>query len=289
VQIQTDARESPIVGDTALRVYATILRDFPQSPQATQAVYRTGVVLFERYFDLDGAMVAFERVRNDARAGGLAWDALLRSVDVLLARGDLAGARRLLDGTPAQGQKHLGDALTLKRGVVAYLSGSFSESMRIIEPMTRSLERDGANDAMEMYYHLLENQTDSASLAMFVQAELFIRRHSFDEARRHFERVSTSARTAGLASRSRIRVAEMLLRLGRPHESVALLDSVVRTMPRDPNRDVAHFMTGDIIEQTLKDRARALEVYEAFLVRHPSSLYAEEVRKRIRQLRGDAS
>jgi outer membrane protein assembly factor BamD (BamD/ComL family) len=44
---------------------------------------------------------------------------------------------------------------------------------------------------------------------------------------------------------------------------------------------------GEIYENRLKDKQKAIEAYEAVLINYPTSLYLEEARKRIRLLRGD--
>jgi hypothetical protein len=81
----------------------------------------------------------------------------------------------------------------------------------------------------------------------------------------------------------------MMVRLGRPAEAVALLDSVVSTYKADVLRDRAAFRVGEIYMNELGNKRKALESYEHFLTLFPTSLYAEEARKRVRSLREDAS
>jgi outer membrane protein assembly factor BamD (BamD/ComL family) len=45
--------------------------------------------------------------------------------------------------------------------------------------------------------------------------------------------------------------------------------------------------TGAVFETGLRDKQKAIAAYEKLLERFPSSLYTNEARKRIRELRGD--
>ena len=50
----------------------------------------------------------------------------------------------------------------------------------------------------------------------------------------------------------------------------------------------SYFELGMLYENNIKDKDRALELYNEFLRKYPGSIYTTEVRKRFRVLRGDA-
>ena len=280
--------ESVVRPDSALRLYGLILAEYPDSPPAFEAQYRIGLIRFEKLFDLDGALRAFERVRTARRAGSRAWDALLMSADVLTAKGDLAGASKLLADAPSEARQYLQEKLVLKKARILYLAGFHGEAQTELAGVISALTRDGANDGLDLYYHLLEGMLDSASLAMYARAELLMYQRKFTEAYEFFRRAGETTRMATLASRSRLQSAEMLVRLGRPVDAVTVLDSVVSTFRGDVLLDRAAFRIGEIYLEELKDKEKALQSYERFLAAFPNSLYAEEARKKVRSLRKDA-
>ena len=51
--------------------------------------------------------------------------------------------------------------------------------------------------------------------------------------------------------------------------------------------DDAYFLEGEIYEQQLKNKEKAMEIYRTFLDKYPGGVYAAEARKRYRTLRGD--
>jgi TolA-binding protein len=85
-----------------------------------------------------------------------------------------------------------------------------------------------------------------------------------------------------------MRVGEIQLLLARPLDAVETFRSMAKDMTSSILRDRALMRVGEIYEQRLKNPALALEAYEELLKLFPTSLHAEEARRRMRRLRGDA-
>jgi TolA-binding protein len=83
--------------------------------------------------------------------------------------------------------------------------------------------------------------------------------------------------------------ANLRMKRGEFDQSLALLQKILTDYPDDILADDASFMQGDLYENYLKDKARAMDVYRNFLDKYPGSVYAAEARKRFRTLRGDFS
>ena len=281
--------ESAQPPDSALMLYDQVISQYPGSQPALQSLYRIGIIRFERQFDLDGALRALDEVRTDRRAGNLAWEALLTSTDVLLGRGDVQGARDRLLEAPQEARAYLQDRFTLRYAWLTYVLGDFVQAQALLRGVTQSLNRDAANDGLTLYYHIQEGAVDSSTLVRFSRGELLTRQRKFSEALEEFLYVSMNAKTATLASRSRLESADMLVRLGKPEAAIHLLDSVVSTYQTDVLRDRAMYRLGMVYEQEMRDPVRATETYEKFLVLFPTSIFADDVRQRVRSLKGDAS
>lgn len=82
---------------------------------------------------------------------------------------------------------------------------------------------------------------------------------------------------------------EANLRMKRGEFDLALvqLEKIVTEFGDDVLADDAAFTQGDIYENYLKNKDKAMEIYRAFLDKYPGSVYAAEARKRYRTLRGD--
>ena len=81
--------------------------------------------------------------------------------------------------------------------------------------------------------------------------------------------------------------ATILRNTGRPTEALAELSKINAGYADDILGDDALFTTAQIYDYDLKDPAKAMEIYQSFLVKFPSSIYVVEARKRFRTLRGD--
>ena len=65
------------------------------------------------------------------------------------------------------------------------------------------------------------------------------------------------------------------------------LDKIIEAYNYDILSDDAFYKKATIIQDYLHDEESAMTQYQEFLKEHPGSMYAAEVRLRIRQLRGD--
>jgi len=83
-------------------------------------------------------------------------------------------------------------------------------------------------------------------------------------------------------------VARLLARMGDFPAAVAAYDSFLVKFTDSIDRDDGTFERSRIIDLRFRDPARAIKAYESFLVDYPNSLYVADVRKRIRELRGDS-
>jgi outer membrane protein assembly factor BamD (BamD/ComL family) len=85
-----------------------------------------------------------------------------------------------------------------------------------------------------------------------------------------------------------MRIGDLQLLLNRVDSALAVFGKIVNDMPTSTLRDRAQMRIGEVYENRLKDKKKAIEAYEAVLANYPASLFVEEARKRIRILRGDS-
>ena len=81
--------------------------------------------------------------------------------------------------------------------------------------------------------------------------------------------------------------ANLRMKQGQFKESILLLERILLQFPDEILADDAYFLEGDIYENNLKQKEKAMEIYRTFLDKYPGSVYAAEARKRFRTLRGD--
>jgi TolA-binding protein len=78
-------------------------------------------------------------------------------------------------------------------------------------------------------------------------------------------------------------------RTGDYQGAISTLSRITGNPKYDVLSDDALFLSATIMEEDLKDNAKAQELYNQVLTKYPGSIYVAEARKRFRKLRGDNS
>jgi tetratricopeptide (TPR) repeat protein len=280
--------EAPPSSALTLSLFEAIIREYPGSPHAGQALFRVGVIKRDRLNDLDGALTAFDRVSSLMTETPLALESSIAAAGVLLMKNDLAGARQRYRELLVTRNAAMRDRVLFQLAELDYFSAAFDSALVTLRQLVRNPSTDLANDALDLLYFIEENiAAGSAALKDFASADLLFRRGRTPEALEQFRAVLRSYPDAYLADDAVLRVAELHLRLGSPREAIATLRTMAIEMPGSILRDRAQMRIGEIHERILGNTMAAVEAYEELLKLFPTSLHAEEARRRIRLLRGD--
>ena len=89
--------ESQLTYNIPIQLYETIAAEHANPDLAAQSLYRIGVIKFDKLFDLNGALNAFNRLKDVPLTSNISNDALLKIGDIQIARNDLAAARKEYD------------------------------------------------------------------------------------------------------------------------------------------------------------------------------------------------
>lgn len=272
----------------ALALYDALVREYPRTDFAAQAYLRIGFIRRNRFFDLDGALEAFEQVRRSTPSPHLVFDATLQIGEVLTAKNDLARARKEYEALATVTVTDLRDRALLKLAELDYFEAKFDSSLAKIQALATNVATDLANDALQLQYFIQENQsTFPAALKAFAEADLLVRQNKHSEALQRFKEIIQLYPLALLVDDAVMRTGELSLKLKRVDEALAAFKQVAQEMPMSIYRDFAQFRMAEVYENVLMDKQRAIETYELVLSQYPNSMYAQEARKRIRLLRGD--
>jgi tetratricopeptide (TPR) repeat protein len=272
-----------------LGLYEAVIKDYPSTDLSAQSEYRIGIIRMNRFYDFDGALDVFNRVKRTSRTPELSCDASLRMAEVYTRKNDLQSARseyeRLVQiPLPAYQQQAQFCIAELD-----YFLGQFDSSIARLKQLSANLGSDMSNDVLLLQYFILENKSASpAALLDFAKADLQMRQRKYSEALGRFGDIVQSYPLSLLVDDATMKMGELQLLLNRTNEAIASFHHLVNDMPESILRDRAQMKIAKTYESVYKDRSKAIEAYEELLVKFPNSLFVEEARKRIRQLRGDS-
>lgn len=276
----------PSVG-SALGLYEAIIRDYPRTLIAAQALFRVGVMRRDRLRDLDGALFAFTGIPSIVPDHPLALESSLAAAGVLVGRNDLKTARERYTLLLGNRDPSFRDRVLFHLAELDYFSASFDTSVAVLKRLSLP-STDLANDALELRYFIEENLGETPALSLFASSDLLMRQQRYPEALEGFREVIRRYPQAFLVDEATMRVGEIQLFLARPLDAVETFSSMVKNRTTSILRDRALMRLGEIYEQSLNKPTLALEAYEELLKLFPTSLHAEEARRRMRRLRGDA-
>ncbi len=272
----------------AIELYEALIADYPNSEITMQALYRMGVIRYRRFFDLDGAVAVFDRVRALPFSSTLVHEATASIAEVRIAQNNLAQSRMEYLKLLAMSPELYRHRALFHLAELDYFEASFDSALAKLQMISANANTDLANDALQLLYFVQENKsTAQAGLAAFAKADLLMRQRKYSEALLRFQELTRQYSTALLVDDGMMKIGELHLFLNRTDEALEVLRRITRDMPTSILRDRAQMRTGEIYENRLKDKQKAIEAYEAVLINYPTSLYLEEARKRIRLLRGD--
>ncbi len=274
--------------DNAIKLYESITLEIKIPDLISQSFYRIGVIKFEKLFDLDGALVAFNRVKNISQAPNLLPEAILKSGEVQLARNNLKEAEKEFDRLGKMPQVVHQDLATFKIAELNYFESRFDSALSLLKKFNAKLNTELANDALQLQYFIQENQSASSkALTEFAKSDLLQRQRKYSESLTLFKDIVKNYSSALLVDDAMMKIGELQIKLLQVNEAIKSFQFIVDSVQMSILKDRAQFRIAEVYQTIIKNKTQAIESYEKLLVKFPNSLYAEESRKRIRLLRGD--
>jgi tetratricopeptide (TPR) repeat protein len=184
----------------------------------------------------------------------------------------------------------IGDEAKYKNARIFYFDGEFDFAQSQLNILKESTSKIIANDAMNLSVSITENfglDSNYAAMTWFSSAELLIEQHKYLEAFTLFDSIQLNYPLHSLADDILYRKAKAMEMQGKWAESCMLYEDIIKFYSKDIFADDALFRLGDIYEQILLDKDKALEYYKKLAIDYKGSFYGAETIKRIRILRGD--
>lgn len=184
----------------------------------------------------------------------------------------------------------IGDEAKYKNARIFYFDGEFDFAQSQLNILKESTSKIIANDAMNLSVSITENfglDSNYTAMTWFSSAELLIEQHKYLEAFTLFDSIQLNYPLHSLADDILYRKAKAMEMQGKWAESCMLYEDLLKFYSKDIFADDALFRLGDIYEQILLEKDKALEYYKKLAIDYKGSFYGAETIKRIRILRGD--
>ncbi|MFT5779519.1 MAG: tetratricopeptide (TPR) repeat protein [Crocinitomicaceae bacterium] len=186
----------------------------------------------------------------------------------------------------------IGHEAKFKSARIFYYDGEFDFAQSQLDVLKQSTSRLIANDALKLSLLITDNfglDSNYTAMTWFANADLLIEQHRYEEAYSLFDSIIEQFPAHSLGDEILLKKAHSMQLKGEWTKAVEVLQELLKFHGEDILADDALFELGDIYQNNLLDPEKAKEYYMQILFNHKDSLYGEEARKRVQQMRGDDS
>ena len=290
-------RKFPVNKDSIrylLTEYESFISKYPENTSAHEAQLNESS-LFAYYLDeKDSAINKLKKLIQNPRASlYLKSKAKLELGDIYLLKEE-PWESTLLYSQVERMQKDapIGYEAKLKNAKLSYFKGEFALAQEHLDILKQATTREIANDAMDLSMRINENlgyDSTGADLKNYASIELLLQQNKTDQALQLLKTFvdNPSNSTSPMLDDFYWLGANLEMKQGHFDQAIAQLQKIIDNFGDDILADDAFFLQGDIYQNQLKNKDKAMEIYHDFLTKYPGSVYVAEARKRYRVLRGD--
>lgn len=281
VEVETE-KSTPVINS-----YKALIEFYPNSEIAVEAYFRLGSLYFSRMNNSEEAKKYFNKILSDAPLSKFSVESSEQLAKIFLAEGKLQQAKeiyeQLIDNNRASEESRSRAKLQLAKILVS--EGNFQAAKERLNSIISNLKDNAANDAIELLMLLNIAAGDSSNLLKFGKAEILSEQKKFTEAAELCKSISLDPNAFILHNISEIRQAEFELAVNNLENSVKILEKIASESEKNIYADKALYLLGKINQYGKMDYPKAIETYELLLEKYPNSLYQDECRKAILELR----
>lgn len=284
--------------DKVIDAYRSLVRDYDGTPIAGEALFRIGLIQYNWYFDLDGALKTLHDVVRMYSRGEIYMQALATLGDIYIVRGALNDAIRQFDMLRGSQQvtDEYKDLAVLRKAEIAFYQGMFDEALDMLRELAQKSYSSYANNAIELKTFILENREPALrgvrsddALKLYARAMHQKRQQRYSESIATLQFIVDEYPKALLVDDALITIGDLYFSMRRFDDAITWYRKIETLEDRSILRDRALMRIAEVYHYGTGERERAIEAYEDLIIEYPRSILAAEARKRIRLLRGDPS
>jgi tetratricopeptide (TPR) repeat protein len=259
--------------------------------QMAQSYYQIGEIKLSHLREPDEAFLSYQQVISNYPESDRFADALVRLGDCLMTKGNLDSAAQLFENAlndPRAESKE--EEIKFKLTEIEFYRGNFEEALQGYGRQVSDFPKGFyVNNSLERVVIITENQSlDRYLLSVFAQALLEELQGKFDSALLKLEKI-ISAKSATLSDKAQFEKAKIYRQKKKFSSALDVFEELLETYPQSFYCAKAEKLIADIYNYDLEDKPKAIRAYEKVLKDYPRSLFVDEVRERLKELKKDPS
>jgi tetratricopeptide (TPR) repeat protein len=273
--------------DPVIKAYQEIIKVYQNSEVAVEANLRIGMLLFHYRNDINEAEKYFKIITESYPTSKFASLSFVELGNISIQQAKLDEAEKYFQSVAKLPRAYIEDKSFANYQLARIFSfkNDFESARKNLLTVMGNLKDNIANDAIAFSILLNTAKNDSSNLSIYCKAEFLSEQKRFSEAKDLYKQLSQNPQAFIFQSIAKLRVAEMMIANDDYTNSIADLSLIVDEAEKNIYADKALYLQGQIYQYGLKDSAKAVESYESLLAKFPKSLYLDEARQNIIELK----
>lgn len=272
---------------TVIQAYEELIKVYKHSEVSVESHLHIALIYFHLQNDLQSAEKYLGIIAETYPTSKFASMAFVELGNIELQRGNLEDAERYFSDVGKLIRAN-GDDKSLAKYQLARISSfknKFDDARKHLASVTGNLKDNIANDAIELSILLNTAKNDSSNLSLFCNAEFLAEQKQFKDAKELYLQLAQNPQAFIFSSIAKLRVAEMMIADDNYSDAISALQLIAEEGEKNIYADKALYLQGQIYRYGLKDSTKAVEIFESLLAKFPKSLYLDEARQNILELR----
>jgi tetratricopeptide (TPR) repeat protein len=274
-----------------ISTFNEIVKIYPHTEPANEALLRIGMLKTKRLNDVEGAKETFLKLISDGTNSKFAISSIEELGNIYLQEGNLDKSKdmfqKLIENNSIPEEEK--NYARYRDAKICFYEGNFAKGRELLNKIIGNYKDNNSNDALELSLLLNTMVNDSSNLVIFAEAELLTDQKKFSLARDKFLIISLNQQAFALQGLAKLRVAEMDIAVANYESSLKVLQEVVDEKEKNIYSDKALYLQGNIYQFAKKDKLKAIETYESLLAKFPNSIYLDDARDAINRLKNKIS
>ena len=273
--------------EPVINAYQEIVKVYQHSEVAIEAILRMGILLLHYRNDIIEAEKNLKIITDNYPMSKFASLAFIELGNIKIQQAKLDEAEKLFQSVVKLQRANPEDNSYANYQLARIFSfrNDFESARNNLLAVMGNLKDNIANDAIELSILLNTAKNDSSNLSLYCSAEFLTEQKSFSEAKDLYLQLSQNPQAFVFHSIAKLRAAEMLIATDAYSAAISDLFLIVEEAEKNIYGDKALYLQGQIYQYGLKDSVKAVESYESLLAKFPKSLYLDEARQNIIELK----
>jgi len=270
----------------ALAVYDQIARESSFERDVSQALFASGRTKLDGLHDASGALTLFDRLLKDYPLAAVSVTARIAAADCHLALGQASVADSQYAAVSLQ-QLHQAnqEELLFKQAELQFYLSNFQQARDAYGKLMNTFPKSVyVNDCLRRIMLISEYPgMDEATLRIYAEAAYAKYRFDYDSSQVLLGKLK-ERESGSLTEIAWYDAGIIDWELGKTVESLGQFDSLIARFPESSYAPLALECKGDIFADVKRDCSQAKATYESVLMKYPTGLNLESVRKKLQRV-----